>query len=73
MLKKEQLEALLTRAMHSFADFAEIFEEEGTNENIAMINDEVERVNRTQKAGVGIRLYQGVLSVYGYTNDTSME
>ena len=52
MLKKEQLEALLTRAMHSFADFAEIFEEEGTNENIAMINDEVERVNRTQKAGV---------------------
>lgn len=73
MLKKEQLEALLTRAMHSFADFAEIFEEEGTNENIAMINDEVERVNRTQKAGVGIRLYQGVQSVYGYTNDTSME
>lgn len=73
MLKKEQLEALLTRAMHSFADFAEIFEEEGTNENIAMINDEVERVNRTQKAGVGIRLYQGVQSVYGYTNDISME
>ena len=36
MLKKEQLEALLTRAMHSFADFAEIFEEEGTNENIAI-------------------------------------
>ena len=68
MLKQEQLEQLLTRAMQSNADFAEIFEEEGTNEGISMLNDKVESVNRNYKAGIGIRLYQGVQSVYGYSN-----
>ena len=68
MLKQEQLEQLLTRAMQSNADFAEIFEEEGTNEGIFMLNDKVESVNRNYKAGIGIRLYQGVQSVYGYSN-----
>ena len=68
MLKQEQLEQLLTRAMQSNADFAEIFEEEGTNEGISMLNGKVESVNRNYKAGIGIRLYQGVQSVYGYSN-----
>lgn len=54
--------------MQSNADFAEIFEEEGTNEGISMLNDKVESVNRNYKAGIGIRLYQGVQSVYGYSN-----
>ena len=42
MLKQEQLESLLTRAMASQADFAEIFEEDGMNESISMLNDVVE-------------------------------
>ena len=33
MLSKESLELLLSRAMESEADFAEIFEEETTNES----------------------------------------
>ncbi len=72
MLRQEQLEQLLTRAMQSNADFAEIFEEEGTNEGISMLNDKVESVNRNYKAGIGIRLYQDVQSVYGYSNQTDM-
>lgn len=72
MLRQEQLEQLLTRAMQSNADFAEIFEEEGTNEGISMLNDKVESVNRNYKAGIGIRLYQGVQSVYGYSNQMDM-
>ena len=73
MLKQEQLESLLTRAMASQADFAEIFEEDGMNESISMLNDVVEKVNRSQKAGVGIRLFKGVLSVYGYSNQQDMD
>lgn len=69
MLKKEELEILLSRCLASQADFAEIFEEEGTNESISMLNGKIEDVDRAIKAGIGVRLYKGVQSVYGYTND----
>lgn len=73
MLKKEQLEELLSLAMRSQADFAEIFEEETHSEGISLLNDDVEDVNRSLRAGAGIRLYQGTSSVYGYTNDMDMD
>lgn len=73
MLKKEQLEELLTLAMRSEADFAEIFEEETDSEGVSLLNEDVEDVNRTLRAGAGIRLYQGTSSVYGYTNDMEMD
>lgn len=71
-VKKEELERLLSRAMASEADFAEIFEEDGLSEGISMLNDTVETVNRNQKSGIGIRLYKGVQSVYGYSNQQDM-
>lgn len=73
MLKQSQLEQLLSQALRSKADFAEIFEEKATNESISMLDDKVEEVNSTDRAGVGIRLYNGVQSVYGYSNDLDME
>lgn len=73
MLKKEQLEDLLSLAMRSNADFAEIFEEETVSEGVSLLNENVEDVSRSQRAGVGIRLYQGLASVYGYTNDLEMD
>lgn len=73
MLNKEQLEMLLTLAMRSEADFAEIFEEETQSESISIVNEDVEDVNRSVRAGAGIRLYKGTSSVYGYTDDMTME
>ena len=73
MLTKTQLEYILSRCMQSNADFAEIFEEEGTSEAISMLNGDVENVNRILRAGLGIRLYKGVQSVYGYSNETDMK
>ena len=73
MLKKEQLEKLLERCMASSCDFAEIFEEEGTTESLSMLNGKLEDTNVLIRAGIGIRLYKGVQSVYGYTNETSEE
>ena len=73
MLQKEQLEKLLERCMASSCDFAEIFEEEGTTESLSMLNGKLEDTNVLIRAGIGIRLYKGVQSVYGYTNETSEE
>ncbi|MCF0258564.1 MAG: TldD/PmbA family protein [Erysipelotrichaceae bacterium] len=73
MLSQKQLEELLTRAMASKADFAEIFEEETQSEGISLVNEDVQDVSRSVIAGAGIRLYKGLESVYGYTNDMSTE
>ena len=69
MLNRKELERYLGLCMASEADFAEIYEEEETSETISSLNAEVESVNRTVKSGAGIRLFKGVQSVYGFTND----
>lgn len=73
MLGIKECEQLLSRAMSSQADFAEIFEEEGMNESIVLLNEKVESMNSTSRSGLGIRLYKGVQSVYGYSNETDMD
>ena len=73
MLRQEELEKYLTLCMKSEADFAEIFEEEKISEDIAMLNDRVEKVSRITTKGAGIRLYKGVSSVYAYSNETDEE
>ena len=73
MLTKEQTEALLSQAMNSAADFAEIFEEETHTESFTMLDDSVEKIARSVRAGAGIRLYKGTSSVYGYTDEMDPE
>lgn len=73
MLKKEQLEKYLSLAMASAADFAELFEQDEVSETISMLNREVEDVNRVLTSGIGVRLYKGVQSVYGFTNEMTEE
>lgn len=73
MLDKQQLEQLYQYASASQADFVEIFEEKAVNEAITMLNDKVEEINSTARAGVGIRMYKDVQSVYGYSNETDMD
>ena len=73
VLTKEQLEQLHARGLQSKADFVEIFEEQTTSESISMLNDKVEEINNVGRAGVGIRLYSGIQSVYGYSNEMDMD
>lgn len=58
MLKKEQVEVLLNRAMKSEADFAEIFEEETHTQSMTQLDDNVENISASVRAGAGIRLYK---------------
>ena len=70
MLSQEKLQEYLTRCMESAADFAEIFEEYEENETIETLDCRVEKVERQIISGIGVRLYRGLQSVYGYTNET---
>ena len=70
MLEKNVLETYLSLCMKSGCDFAEIFEEDQVSEEISMLNGRAEKASRTVRRGAGIRLYTGVHSVYGYTNET---
>ncbi len=73
MLGKEQLEYYLSECMKSEADFAEIYEELEHSETIKALSGKVEDVSQVITAGLGIRLYKDLQSVYAYTNDESEE
>ncbi len=73
MLEKKQLEFFLSECMKSEADFAEIYEELEHSETIKALSGKVEDVSQVVTAGLGIRLYKDVQSVYAYTNDSSEE
>ena len=70
MLEKNILEDVLEIACSTTGDFAEIFEEVNYSTRISMLNDEVESTNSGIRCGLGLRIYHGLESVYGYTNDT---
>ncbi|MBQ7601418.1 MAG: TldD/PmbA family protein [Lachnospiraceae bacterium] len=59
--------------MQSAADFAEIFEQFEEYEMLETLDLKVEKASRKVTAGLGVRLYREVQSVYGYTNDNSEE
>lgn len=68
MIKKEDLEALFHLALSNGGDFAEVFEEEKTTNAYEMLNGVVENSAKKKIQGVSIRIYQGLHSVYAYTN-----
>lgn len=73
MLKKTAVENILTAALESGADFAEIYAEETKRSNIAMVNGRVETALGGLDYGAGVRLFFGNQSIYGFTNDLSEE
>lgn len=73
MLTKEILSEVLQEALKFGGDFAEIFEERKFSSGYGMLNGVIEDSGNSLRYGVGIRIYQGVRSVYGYTNDVSKE
>lgn len=73
MLTKEILSEVLQEALRFGGDFAEIFEERKFISGYGMLNGVVEDSGNMLRYGVGIRVYQGVHSVYAYTNDASKE
>ena len=62
---------VILAALSTGGDFAEIFMEDTQGTNIRMLNGKVEEGVSGRDYGVGIRIFQGLRSVYAYTNDAS--
>jgi TldD protein len=68
LLEKNLIEDALATGLATGADFAEIFVEETTSENIQMIGGRIEKAVGRKVFGIGVRLARGARSVYGHTN-----
>jgi len=73
MLNKNLVEDVLIAALSTGGVFAEIFLEDRLNTSIGMVGGKVENAISGRDYGIGIRIFDGIKSVYAYTNDTSRE
>jgi TldD protein len=69
MLHQSIIEDLITAALSTGGDFAEIFVEDKFNTNITLVGGKVETSISGRDYGIGIRIFQGLNSVYAYTNE----
>lgn len=69
LLDKKTIEAILDAGMATGADFAEVFVEEKYANNLQLVGGKIEKATSSRIYGIGVRLAQGLISVYGYTNE----
>lgn len=71
MLQEKVIQNILTAALETGGDFAEIFAEDRRNGRLEMVGGVLETSLSGRDYGVGIRVMKGLFSVYAYTNDGS--
>jgi TldD protein len=73
MLDKALVEDVLAAALTTGGDFAEIFVEDKFNTQILLQGGQVEASNSGRDFGIGIRIFNGLHSVYAYTNQVQRD
>ncbi len=73
MLNKVIIESVLTAALSTGGDFAEIFVEDKINTSISMIGGKVQNTMSGRDFGIGVRIFKGFNSVYAYTNKSDKD
>jgi TldD protein len=73
MLSRENLEEILTTALRSGGDFAEVFIEETNETSISCEDNKIEKISSGTEAGAGIRVIFGKETAYIASSDTSFE
>ncbi len=73
MLNKSIIEDILYAALSSGGDFAEVFIEDNFTTEISTIGGNIEKGMSGRDYGVGIRIFNGLNSIYAYTNDLSKD
>ncbi len=73
MIDKNLLEELLSIAVSTGADFAEVFAQRERSNQIRLVSGKVESVRDNLLSGVGIRAFSGTKTYYASTSDTSRE
>lgn len=73
MLNKILIEEILSEAVATGGDFAEIFVESNFKNGISLVNGKVETANSGIDFGIGIRIFKDDMVIYGYTNNKDRE
>ncbi len=73
MIRKSDAELILSRALATGADFAEIFAENVKAGEISLLSKKVENAAFSRSVGAGVRVFQGTKTVYAYTNDLTLD
>lgn len=73
MIGKSMMENVLEAALESGAEMSELFFEDRNVRALSMLKGKVENMNLGRDSGVGIRIIEGLNSVYVYTNDLREE
>src|SRR5699024_5356348 len=73
MLNKALIEDVLQAALVTGGDFSEVFVEDRYTNHLSLQNSRLEKNLSGRDFGVGIRVFDGMQSVYAYTNDFSKE
>ncbi len=71
MISKSLAQKVLNAALATGGDYAEIYAEQKESSSIVLENGKVDSVGGHLTYGAGIRILQGLRSVYGYTSDLS--
>ncbi|MCJ8009817.1 TldD/PmbA family protein [Lederbergia wuyishanensis] len=73
MLSKSVIEDVISAALSTGGDFAEVFAEDRFSNSLVLQDGKIEKSNSGRDAGVGIRVFNGLQSVYAYTTDFTRE
>lgn len=73
MLEKRIIENVIEMGLGQGADFVELYIERERKTNISMLNEALDAIQSGIDFGLGIRLFFGLQSVYGFTNDMQEE
>ena len=68
-MEKKDYEELLTLAISTGADFAEIYEENGKTASYHVLDSKLDNISTGTTRGIGIRLIKGNEYYYTSTND----
>lgn len=73
MLNKQVVSDVLQAALSTGGDFAEIFVEDRFNNSMELVKGKIEKSLSGRDYGIGIRIFQGLNSVYTYTCENSRD
>ncbi|MBR2481562.1 MAG: TldD/PmbA family protein, partial [Oscillospiraceae bacterium] len=73
MISKALVEEVLSCAISTGADFAELYGENTRNNSVSMVDGKIERVGDNLLSGVGIRAFLGTKTVFASTSDITRE
>ena len=73
MISKREAELILSCALSTGGDFAELFAEDVDAGSIALLDKRVEGANRVHTRGAGVRIFRGTTTVYAYTSDLTLD